>query len=422
LHTLSFAIIGQVTQVVAGVVYARILGPAGKGILSYAVTIVVLSMTIADGIRQAIAYEIGTEHENQRRVFGTALEALTLIAFAGVFVWLGLMRIGPHPEVYPVVGVAFTTSLFLNGFIGLYLVHNLVERTNAVYLAATILMSLGGAVGVWLFKMSPLGIVAVMAFANLLAAGFLLRGAIVLAGGAPIFRSPGLLGRHLRFAGTVALASTITYLALRVDVFLVSARLPAASLGLYTLALGSGELMWQLGRAAGTAAFGRIATLPREESIALTARLTRSVILVQSVVAIALFVVGPWLITRVYGSAFTESGAVMRIALPGLVVYSATSILAQFFSLKEGRPRIAVAVELFSLTLCVVVTMITVGRFGIAGAAAAKTLAYFTSFAVASAIFVRRTGVSVFDVLIPRREDLDGLVQLVRARLPSRGL
>ncbi|MGH7756232.1 MAG: hypothetical protein ACREM8_08110, partial [Vulcanimicrobiaceae bacterium] len=73
-HTLSFMMAGQVIAIIASVIYARLLGPGGKGILSYALTLLVFALTIADGIRAAIAYQIGTEGEPERCVFGAALK------------------------------------------------------------------------------------------------------------------------------------------------------------------------------------------------------------------------------------------------------------------------------------------------------------------------------------------------------------
>ncbi|MGH7755756.1 MAG: oligosaccharide flippase family protein, partial [Vulcanimicrobiaceae bacterium] len=396
------------------------LGPGGKGILSYALTLLVFALTIADGIRAAIAYQIGTEGEPERRVFGAALKVVGLLGVAGAAIFVGLIAVGPNRAVYPLVAVAFPIALLVNSAMGFYFVRHRVEITNAIILAVSVVSSVGGALAVWLLH-DPVSVIAVMALADAVAAAYVMVGLRRLLGGGPIFGTPGLFERHLRFASHSAVASTLAFLALRVDVFIVSAKLSAALLGIYTLALGSGELMWQISRAAGTSAYGRIATAARPESAALTARLTRTILFIEFVVAVILFVFGPWLIELVYGAPFAEAGAVMRIALPGLVLYGGLTILAYFFSVKEGMPGFVVRIQLVSLVICVGVTLATIGRFGIYGAAAANTVAYTIAFAFTAVTFVRRTGVRPAELLVLRRGDLIAAWSTVRARLrPSR--
>ena len=81
LNTFANIVIGMVAQIAAGIAVARILGPANKGIITYAGYLLVFAVTLADGIRDAISYQIGKRGLPARDVWSAALR---LIAVAGL--------------------------------------------------------------------------------------------------------------------------------------------------------------------------------------------------------------------------------------------------------------------------------------------------------------------------------------------------
>jgi O-antigen/teichoic acid export membrane protein len=232
----------------------------------------------------------------------------------------------------------------------------------------------------------------------------------------PLVAEPGDLRRHIGFAAKSALSANVTFLALRVDVFIVGALLSPEALGLYTLAISTGEVMWQVSRAVIWSSSGRVATLPIAESAALTARIVRSLVAVQLAAGVVLFLAGPWLIAHVYGARFAASGGVLRLLLPGLVFYSADGMLSYFIGVRAGRPGLLLGLESVTLAVCAGLTLAAVPHYGIAGAAVADTVAYVLSFAIKVVFFSRIGSVALDRVLLARPSDVPAFV---RVRLPG---
>jgi O-antigen/teichoic acid export membrane protein len=198
----------------------------------------------------------------------------------------------------------------------------------------------------------------------------------------------------------------MTFLAARIDVFIIAATLSPTALGNYTLALAVGELMWQVSRAISWSALGRVASAPFGQAAALTARITRMILALEIGAALAAFVAGPTILTLVYGQAFADAGPVLRFLVPGMALYAADSILTYFISVRIGRPGVILKIEAATLIVCTVGSLATVGRFGMLGPAIATTSAYLVSFAAKVFLFTRVTGLGPGSLLVIERSDL----------------
>jgi O-antigen/teichoic acid export membrane protein len=408
LHTFSTLIVGQGAQIVAGIVLARAFGPVGKGVVSYAGILIMFAVVTASGLKSAIAYQMGPQHRPAPEVYGSSLKLIAVAGAAGACLFLVLSRLQPSQPAFIAVACAFPFALFLHTVSGFYQLANRVERVNmqimltvgggGMLLTAALILafhvSLAVVLGAWVATF------VVGAFANAWGAGEMI-------GGRPRLRGEGeLLATQVRFGGKAALSGVIALLAQRIDVLIVSAALAPATLGVYTLALAVGETLWHISRALSWSAFRRIATRPREESVALTARVVRTLMFVEALVAAVLFVAGPWLISLVYGGRFAEAGSVLRLLLPGFVLYSADETLASFLTVREGRPAFVLRVELLHFAVCALVTLATIGRFGMFGAAGATTIAYIAAYLIKAVAFARATGTPLAGLFILRLDDM----------------
>jgi O-antigen/teichoic acid export membrane protein len=397
-HTLGSMAGNQGFQIAAGIAISRVYGPPGKGLVTYAGIAILGVIAIADGLNSAIARQCGDEHANGPAACAAAIRIIAIVS-AVAAIPLGLIGwLVPAQHALIFVAVAFPFALYVQTMSGFHLIALRVERTNV----ASLVINAGAAfamLAATLLARPPID--AIMA---LWTAGYVAGAAIIYQGLARVPVDPttvrALFGSQARFAIRSSSASLMTFLASRIDVFIVAATLSAAALGNYTLALAVGELMWQIGRALSWSAFGRVATATFTRAAGLTARITRMVLAVEILAAIAAFVAGPALFTLVYGPAFADAGPVLRILIPGMAIYAADSILTYFISVKVGRPGLILRVESVTLVVCGVGSLATVGRFGMLGPAIATTVAYFISFSVKTALFVRATGISAGSLLI----------------------
>jgi O-antigen/teichoic acid export membrane protein len=418
LHTFATLLFGQGASVIAGIATAHAFGPAGKGIISFASILITFAITTADGLRSAVAYQIGSEGQNARSVWHAALRIMAFVAPLSVVIFLVLAHLRASQPAFIYVAVAFPFAMYVQAVGIVYLLRDHVEAIN-VKNAATI--GGGGSLltlGLILIFHAPVTVVLWAWVATYVAAAvWSTFGVSAMLGVAGAARGAGdLVREQLAFGAKSTLSSNVTFLALRVDVFIVSAMLSPGALGIYTLALATGEVMWGVSRSILWSSSGRVATLPVAESAALTARVVRAVVALQLAAGIVLFVCGPWLITHVYGARFAASGGVLRILLPGMIFYSADGMLSYFISIRAGRPGLLLGLECITLVVCGTVTYATVGRLGIYGAALANTIAYLASYAVKIVFFTRLSGTPPGEVLLPRLDDIPASVRKRFAR------
>jgi O-antigen/teichoic acid export membrane protein len=417
LHTFATLLFAQGSSIAAGIATAHAFGPAGKGVLSLATILITFAVTSADGVRDAVAFQIGREGRDARAVWGVALRLIALAGTCGLLAFAALWYVKPAQPAFLYVALAFPFAVYVQAAGVLYLLRDHVERINLKN-AATI----GGGGSLLTLALvvifhAPLWIVlAAWTATFVVAALWSAAGVRELLGGPALLRAAGLVREQARFAAKSALSSNVTFLALRVDVLIVGAVLSPAALGVYTLALATGEVMWGVSRSIFWSTSGRVAMLDASASAALTARAVRSVVAFQLGVGAFLFAAGPWLIAIVYGARFAESGDVLRLLLPGMIFYSADGMLSYFISVRAGRPGLLLGLECITLVVCGGVALLAIRPFGMYGAAVADTVAYVTSYAVKIAFFTRLSGTPLSAVLLPRYADVPAALRLRLAR------
>ena len=409
IHTLTSILLGQGAMIAAGIAISRVYGPAGKGVVSYAGIAIMAFIAIGEGLSSAVARTAGQDSERAASAYVAARRivvivsalASPIIALVGWFV--------PSQHALLAVAIALPFALYLQTMNAFHLINLRVERTNVASLATNAGTGIAMLLAMATRHVGIDGILTIWVVGYVSGALIVARGLHQLARDAVPAEVSRSFGEMVRFSRMTSLSSIAAYLSFRVDVFIVSALLTPIALGNYTLAIACGELMFQVSRAISWSAYGRVAIASFEEGAAITARITRLVIAIEVVSAVVAFVLGPWLVTLVYGSAFAQAGIALRYLLPGMTVYAADAILTYFLSVRANRPALVLRIEFVTLTLCALVTFATVGRYGIIGPAIATTLAYLFSFGAKISIFARLTKTPIRDLFVARRDDFAAL-------------
>jgi len=100
---------------------------------------------------------------------------------------------------------------------------------------------------------------------------------------------------------------------------------------------------------------------------------------------------GPFIIEVLFGRAYGEATAPLRILCLGTAIYAPLGLLNLYFVNQLGRPQIAVGIGLAGLSASMVSGLLLIPPFGTAGAAWATTLSYALATTTALVIFLRRT-------------------------------
>ena len=395
----AFAIGGAIT-------ISRLLGPSGKGFFVYATTVLALILTATAGQSSAIAWQYAQRHRPSAALLRT-MRALILFITVPLCAGLVLTGVFVHGERgFIAVAAALPFAVFAQSATGLFLADTDVRSIN-VQQVLTVAVPVAAYVPLLIWAHA--GIAVVLA---LWAAGYALSAAYTALrlrpyerAGEPAVR-PTLLREQVVYGVQVSLNSTVSYLNFRIDVFLIMLILGQSALGVYSIGIGIGEMLWQLSRPLTTASFGRIARGDRTAAAQATATCMRHSFALVLLAAVAAFFAAPVLVPIVYGRAFTEAAFVTRVLLPGIIAYSMMPALAAFFAQQLGQPRLPLLFSSVSMALCAGLTALLLPHYGIVGGAIATSISYVTAFAAAAWYFIRTTGATPAQLFVFSRADL----------------
>jgi O-antigen/teichoic acid export membrane protein len=419
----SAGVLGQLAGIAAGITQAHTLGPSGKAVLAYAVIALSMVLIGTDGITGAVLMQAGRKSDAPARIHAAMLGIVTAAALPCAVVALAIGLLIPSQR--PLVGVAFALpfALYAQGARGLLLALGATGAVAWQGAIAAVGFSAAVIVALLLWHISSYEALTLWFISQAAAAAYtavVVRSRIRRAGPSATEHSLGFLMREqLHFGGRSSLATLAGYINLRIDVFLISALLGPRALGIYTLAVATGEMLWSISLPVVWAALEQIAGDAFAEAAKLAAGLMRSVVALQAALGIALFIAGPWLIVHVYGAAFAGAGTVLRILLPGLVVYAVETFLGYFILVQVKRPMLLFAVQSSSAVVCAGLTLLLLGRFGMNGAAAATTVTYMGVVAFKSLYFRHKTGIGLREQWLVTADDVRSLYRRVRRQAPQ---
>jgi O-antigen/teichoic acid export membrane protein len=423
--SLLFQLGGQAAAVIVGVALARGLGPAGKGTTAYAMVTLSLVMTFFDGHCEAIAYQFGGRRLSFASVHRAMIRIFVVAAPLCMFVLISLGLLIPSQRALIAAAVAVPFALYSQLATQFFMVMGRMWNANLQSLAPTVLYALvlsplllWGHAGVreaLIIWVASIAVGAAYGFAclrpYLLGSRPVVRDLSEASAEEPELESEpehrSVIREQFSFMTKAGLSSFASYLNLRVDVFIVSAMLGAGELGVYTLAVATGELMWKVGGAVIWSVLGRIASEPPERSAELVAKVTRNILALNLVFAALVFIFAPPLITLVYGLPFARTATAMRLLMPGLTAYLIEAPIGYFFSVQKGRPTFRLMVQSASVAICAVITFLTIPHFKIYGAAIATSVTYLFVAVVMTVLFTRSTKISVWELYVLQRSDIE---------------
>ncbi len=226
----------------------------------------------------------------------------------------------------------------------------------------------------------------------------------------------GLKGA-LAFALPCYAANTAQFLNYKLDVFVVGFFAGTTSVGRYTLAVSLGQLLWLMSNSVASVLLPKIAaTNDVDDSVRHTTQVTRLSLWATGICALALGLLATQAIPMLYGEAFRPSVMALFWLLPGIVVFSIANVLAAYIA-GIGKPKLNLVVSGISLLVTIGLDLVLIPKLNIVGASIASTVSYSVSALMLTVFFIRETGASLRQVLLPTSKDLRLLLSLVRPRV-----
>jgi O-antigen/teichoic acid export membrane protein len=378
---------GVPLALVSSILLARTLHPAGKGVYATVNTVGDLSLVLGTlGISTAAVYYLAQPSESLERTRATVLGLCLLIGivvtvglvvaagiagFAGGSSGTGWAFVAVAPVGIISLGRAALESFFRAQH-QIRAINVAAVISSVAFLAFLVVAQLDHEMSASMAVALRVGSVAV-AVATLLVAARSGRLAIPR----PRLHGPTvrlLLGYGVPYAAY----SIVQNFSNRFDYILLRLFDSSRVVGVYSIAVGQGELLWILPTAVGFVLFPRVAALARsdpERAAVETAVLLRWSVLLTTVAAAAVAVVAAPLTRIVYGSAFAAAVTPLRILLVGIVASSFLQVLSSLL-LGSGRLRLLIQTTAVGFGLNLGLNLVLIPRFGMNGAAVSSAISY----------------------------------------------
>lgn len=410
------------------IIIARILGPQGKGIYSLAILFPFFLISFGNfGIAQASVFYIAKKTYLPKEVLGNNIILSFLLGIFSFFIGLIIILFFSDylfPEIakiYLFLALFLIPLLFFLSFINYLLLG--MQRIKE-YNFINIFQSFISLVLLLIFLLTlKLGVKEVI-IANILSFFVTMIVSFYLAK-----RIIGVF--HLRFNRSyikdafgygfkIYLGDIIQFLHHRIDIFLVNIFLNPIAVGLYSISVTLVEKIWLISQSAGVILFPKVSSETNKKNLKeFTPLVCRNVLLVTLIGTILLFFIGRLLIVLFYSKEFLNSVLPFQILLIGAVTMSGWRILANDLY-GRGRPELNIYINFISVVLNIILNILWIPKFGIAGVAWATSVSYTFAFILILFTYSKISKNSIRNIIFIKASDFQiyyNVLSIVRRKM-----
>ncbi|MFP8881649.1 MAG: polysaccharide biosynthesis C-terminal domain-containing protein [Myxococcota bacterium] len=419
------ALISPAITLGVSVMISRSLGPGGRGAYGVIVTVVsVLPPLLGFGLDFAIRYWSARAGDNHLQVLKTASAIGLTVGGVGGSLILVCGALGSPDWLIPSGlgsgGVAsYALIIFLSSLTGMwgnYLTGR--ERYGFSTFGRNFSMSLQllALFACWLLTSVSLE-VALMALLLQLGTSFVLF--LYLEGKELI---PALHSRLLprvelkdmiRYGSWQYLSSMLLQANLRLGIFLLVAMQDLHQTGLYAAILGPIGMLWLLSspliRVLSARTTRRSDDPEFAQRVAGAMRLTLLITAAGGGVAAAL---APIAVPMLFGDAFADAVEPLLVLIPGTVAFSVVHVVIQYLA-GANRPKWNAMISAVGAGMTLVMGVWLIPLWGATGAAAAESIAYLASTAIATVAFLRVSELPARKLFVFQRSDFAPVARIL---------
>ena len=392
LQTLLFKGISTPLALVLVVLQSRYLHTSGRG----SFILVVLSVSILARLLGQLGYAVA----NQMHAHGRELHALVHRAFAigavlgaigtGAIIGWGIITPGIGLTIAAIAAGALVPTIIWQCICGVLLGLGRVRLWNVVQTLPPVLTGFGMLVLVAGLHLGVRGAVLAWTLAHVVTALFALASTRNVWQPLPLRRLLDFFNLPLaELALTMGAVQVVNLISYRIELFVLDRDRGIGQVGVYSIAVQAGEMLWLVAGAIATAVTAPCLNDAEEQAATLITRSAAKALAYTAMIAVAVGAVAPYLISPLLGHAFAGATQPLRLLLPGIVVYAPVTILIVYLSVRHGKPRLSLAVSVVGMIVTLIAALILIPRHGASGAAIASSIGYLAGAALAW-VFLRR--------------------------------
>ena len=406
-------VLSLILGIATSIILARLLGPEGKGTYTLATLLPALIVTFANfGIGPATVYHVAQRRYPRREILGNNIVFALGIGMIGVLAGL-VVAFFFQESIFPGVAQGYLllalalipVNLFFAYLQNILLGAQRFKEINLITILHTLLFLAFIVIALWILKAGIPGALLAAVLAWFLTNVVLLFWTWKVADGISFKLNPAYLRKAFVYGIQAHLGNILGFLNYRIDIFLVNGFLNPAAVGFYSIGVGLVEKLWLISQAASTVLFPRVAAETDEQRRKdFTPIVSRTVLWGTSLGALVIFFLSRWIVEFLYSTAFLPAVQPLQILLPGIVALSVSRVLANDIA-GRGRPILNTYVSLGTLATNIILNLIWIPRYEIAGAAWASTVSYSVTLLARLFLYCRLSGNSWTKVLLPQRSD-----------------
>lgn len=391
------------------IVLSRQLGPEGRGLYTAILVVpMIISSFVMLGIRRSAVFHLGKGVYDDNRTVSGVISLLILTSIAAV-VASGLALLITQPDgITPAMGLLALLSipvklaLIYSG--GIYIGKENFRRSNLQVWLPLLYNFLGIILFVVFIKWWVTGALLAMLLSNVLVASVSLS--YLYKNFAIRIRWDKEVVISLMKVGVVyAIAVVVMQLNYRIDIILLQKLSSMREVGYYSLGVAISDKLWQLPSAMGLVVMSRTANATDLQVLNRdVARLVRVAFIVVLVVSVLLWVVAPVIIPLLFGAKFAPSVHIVRLMLPGIIMFVVVRILSGRFA-GSGEPLLLIGLFVPTLIVNIILNLFWIPRYGGLGAAMATNVSYSLGAVGMLVMFSIRMHIPFLQIIMPLKSD-----------------
>ncbi len=393
----------------AGVIVSRTLGPEKRGYMALVVQAATLIFAFGHlGLGSSITYYIGKKRFPRKNILGfTIIVSVVLgLFFTSIFylvypyiagVWTDI------PKEIMVLGLISVPFIFFNNFFKRFLLGSLqIKQANIFdlfryisYIMLVIFLILimkGGTREVVICFTVSMIITSVLGFI------FFSKEA----------RPPGGIRKDMvkpffSYGSKLYLGFLFRELNNRIGIFIIKYYLSASEVSYYQLALNVSQRIWLIPVALTHVLFPTLLFM-KKDSAGFTARVCRNNLFLMFVLSVLLLAFGKIAVVIVYGEQYARVATAIYSMLWSVTIWPVFNMLAIDFA-SRNQIWITVIISFIGAVVNISCNFIFISHLGMIGAGLATSVSNTVMVVLIIIFFIRRTGVSLREILIPTKDD-----------------
>ena len=425
LRNISFTFGSQMSSLffnlITGIIVARVLGPAGKGLLAVVAMVGTTILALGNlGIESFNIYAISKKNVEKKDIIGNSFWLGLFISLISFFIILILAFKAPLffkniPRSYLLIYLVSLPFLFWNQFFrGILKGEQKFKRSNIFDIVPQAIDVIGIIFLLLYLRLGVLYIVIWNAFINILS-GLLPMLDILIKNKFPLKLNIEVLKKSLKYGIKICLTGVFSLLILRIDLYMVNFFKGMVETGLYSLASTFGIIFSVLPESINTVMFPKI-NLEEKTKKESVAKYSRFALLSVLMMALGTLIFIKPLIGLLYGQEFLLAAQPIFLLLPGLIFLSTATVLSQYF-LSVGYPFKLTLSWFLATILNIVLNFIYIPQYGMIAAAITSTISYLLVFSFHYYFFYKATKMSFTDTFIPKKDEIISIFQRIKGFL-----